>query len=278
MPRSPSTDQDVVVQTRGLRAAYGSHTVLSDINLTVRRGEVLAIIGSNGSGKSTLMRSLIGLIPDRTGTVTLFGRDRITPAERKRIGYVPQRVSAASGVPSTVVEVVESGLLSGIFHRTGGARRRAAVDAALEATAITDLRSRPVAALSGGQQQRVLIARALVREPELLLLDEPLAGVDLEQQAAFATTLRTIAAADRTIILVLHEFGPIAPLLTRVISLDGGKVQYDASPQDAPTHCESNDKPSWVHAAHDHVHPHEAPEPGGAEWVPEVLSMRGSER
>ena len=264
-----------------LRVAYGAHRVLNDIDLTVRRGEVLALIGANGSGKSTLIRSLIGLVPVSAGDVQLFGSSRFGRSERERIGYVPQRVTAASGVPSTVAEVVESGLYSSVFHRTGR-RGRKAVDRALAATDIERLRARPVEALSGGQQQRVLIARALVRDPELLLLDEPLAGVDLEQQAAFAETLRRLAADNRTIILVLHEFGPLAPLLTRVVSLDGGRIEFDASPQDAPERCETNDMPAWVNAAHDrahrhdHVHPHDDPEVPGAEWVPEALPARGT--
>lgn len=279
MPRcSPSTSNDVVV-TDGLNAAYGAHRVLTDINLTVRRGEVLAVIGTNGSGKSTLIRSLIGLIPGTTGKVRLFGNERFGRPERERIGYVPQRVSAAAGVPSTVAEVVESGLHSGIFRRTSRHNRQA-VERALAATDIEALRTRPVETLSGGQQQRVLIARALVREPELLLLDEPLAGVDLAQQAAFADTIRALAAQDRTIVLVLHEFGPLADLLTRVISLDGGRIEFDASPQDAPERCAANDMPDWVQAAHehahlhDHVHPHDDPQQPGAEWVPEALPAR----
>ena len=281
MRPSPSTTDDVVVATRRLHVAYGAHRVLTDIDLTVRRGETLAVIGANGSGKSTLIRSLIGLVPVASGTVRMFGSSRFGRAERERIGYVPQRVSASGGVPSTVAEVVESGLHSGIFRRTSRHSRQA-VDRALAATGIERLRSRPVEALSGGQQQRVLIARALVRDPELLLLDEPLAGVDLEQQAAFAETLRALAADDRTIILVLHEFGALASLLTRVISLDGGRIEFDATPENAPARCATNDMPEWVHAAHDrvrrhdHVHPHDTPEQPGAEWVPEALPARGT--
>lgn len=279
---SPAAPDEVVVAT-GLQVTYGAQQVLTDVDLTVRRGEVLAVIGANGSGKSTLVRALIGLVPIRAGSVRLFGSARLGRAERERIGYVPQRVGAASGVPSTVAEVVASGLHSGVFRRTGR-HARASVDRALQATGIQQLRNRPVEALSGGQQQRVLIARALVRDPELLLLDEPLAGVDLEQQSAFADTLRTLAGQDRTIILVLHEFGPLAPLLTRVVSLDGGRVEFDASPGDAPEHCETNDMPAWVRSAHDrahphdHVHPHDDPQQPGAEWVPEALPARGPHR
>lgn len=256
--------------------SYGAREVLRGIDLTVPDGEVLALIGANGSGKSTLVRALIGLVPIASGEVEVLGARRLGRGEREQVGYVPQRVGAAGGVPATVTEVVRSGLHSGLLRRTTK-HWRPALEEALEATGLQDLRHRPVADLSGGQQQRVLIARALIRRPRLLLLDEPMAGVDLDQQASFADTLGMLAGNGHTIILVLHEFGAIAPLLTRVISLSGGRVEFDARPDDAPdAHCETNDQPDWVRAAHDHVHPHDDPHPHGAAWLPETLPARGA--
>ena len=270
-PPAPSQPPgEPIVETRDLHVSYGARPVLRGIDLTVPRGEVLAVIGANGSGKSTLIKALIGLAPVASGEVRLFGSTRLGRREREQIGYVPQRVSAAGGVPATVTEVVRSGLHSGLFRRTTK-NWRPALDAALEATGLPDLRNRPVSALSGGQQQRVLIARALVRSPQLLILDEPLAGVDLDQQASFAHTLDQIAKAGHTIILVLHEFGAIGPLLTRVISLADGVIDFDARPEDAPQECETNDQPDWVRAAHDHVHPHDNPHPDRTTWLPETL-------
>ena len=122
----------------------------------------------------------------------------------------------------------------------------------------------------------MLIARALARRPKLLILDEPLAGVDLDQQSAFARTLHGLAVRGHTVILVLHEFGPIAPLLTRVISLADGRIEFDARPDDAPEHCETNDQPSWVRAAHDHVHRHDDVHEHGHDWLPDALPTRGT--
>lgn len=281
MPESPVSPDEVVVNARDVRVSYGNREVLTGIDLTVRRGEVLAIIGANGSGKSTLVRAIIGLAPVTGGSVEVFGDRRLTRRSRERIGYVPQRVSAAGGVPATVTEVVRSGLHSGLFRRTTR-DWRPALEEALAVTGLQDMAMRPVAELSGGQQQRVLIARALIRRPQLLILDEPLAGVDLDQQAIFADTLRRLSTAGHTIILVLHEFGAIAPLLDRVISLQHGKIEFEARPEDVDDHCATNDYPDWVRSAHDraelthdHVHPHEGPESSGEPWMPEALPARG---
>ncbi|WP_228389517.1 metal ABC transporter ATP-binding protein [Cumulibacter manganitolerans] len=276
MPQSspPNDRADVpVVESRDLYVSYGTRPVVRGVDLTVRRGEVLAVIGANGSGKSTLVKALIGLVPVSSGEVRIFGNRRIGRREREQIGYVPQRVGAAGGVPATVTEVVRSGLHSGLLRRTSK-DWRTALDEALEATGLQDLRHRPVAALSGGQQQRVLIARALIRRPQLLILDEPLAGVDLDQQASFAQTLARISGHGHTIILVLHEFGAIGPLLTRVISLADGVIDFDARPEDAQLHCETNDQPDWVRAAHDHTHPHDDPHQEHTPWMPQALPAR----
>ncbi|MCI0690195.1 MAG: ATP-binding cassette domain-containing protein, partial [Sporichthyaceae bacterium] len=154
-------------------------------------GEVLAILGANGSGKSTLIRAIVGLVPMTAGTVSLFGQNGRRPGRRalrqqwRRIGYVPQRLGAGSGVPATVAEVVASGRLArrGLL-RPVRIQDRAAIEAALAAVGLADRVRDPVSSLSGGQQQRTLIARALAAEPELLILDEPTAGVDAESQAA----------------------------------------------------------------------------------------------
>ena len=141
--------------------------MLRGVDLQIRQGEVVAVLGTNGSGKSTLIRTIVGLLPAARGEVRLFG----TPVPRfrqwRRIGYVPQRITAAGGVPATVHEVVSSGLLSKrrMFTPLGSAGKEA-IDAALEIVDMADRRKDAVAELSGGQQQRVLIARALVSEPE----------------------------------------------------------------------------------------------------------------
>lgn len=239
-----------VISVRDVHVRMGTTRALRGVSFDVLPGEVVAILGPNGSGKSTVIKTIVGLVAADSGSIELFGTPIGRFNQRSRIGYVPQRVTAASGVPATVEEIVTAGRLHGLF----GVRRTAdkhAIQAAMEAVDVADLRKRSVAHLSGGQQQRVLIARALARQPELLILDEPLAGVDIEQQDSLATALQHLRGAGRTIVIVLHELGPIAPLITHVVSLRGGLVQYDGVPTDAPI------EHPVPHEGHDHVHPHD---------------------
>ncbi|MFI1924085.1 metal ABC transporter ATP-binding protein [Streptomyces sp. NPDC020377] len=245
-----------VISLRGVRAELGSRPVLRGIDLTVRRGEVVALLGANGSGKSTAVRSVIGQVPVSAGEVELFGTPQRRFRDWARIGYVPQRTTAAGGVPATVTEIVSSGRLSrtrfGVFRKAD----REAVRHALDLVGMADRARDNVDALSGGQHQRVLIARALAAEPELLIMDEPMAGVDLASQEVLAQTLRDQVAADTTVLLVLHELGPLEPLIDRAVVLRDGCVQHDGPPPRA----------LGQHAlpGHDHVHPHA---PAGAEPI-----------
>ena len=229
---APGGSSDPVVEARAISVGYDGVTVVHDVDLDVRRGDVVAVLGANGSGKSTLVRAMVGLLPVTTGTLRLFGTAGATGAARARLGYVPQRASLLAGVPASVGEVVASGLLTG--HRALWPFRRvdrSRIHAALATVGLGEHASRPVASLSGGQQQRMLIARALVRAPELLVLDEPTAGVDMASQQAFADTLGLLAHDGTTVIVVLHEIGPIASLISREVVLHTGRVAYDGPPR-----------------------------------------------
>ncbi len=217
----------------------GGRPILRGIDLSVASGEVVAVLGANGSGKSTLVRSLLGLTPLRRGTVELFG----TPLDQfrgwRRIGFVPQRMTATAGVPASVWEVVASGRLAHL--RPLQPMRRAdkqAVREAIEAVDLLDRTRDSCSTLSGGQQQRVLIARALAGRPELLVLDEPTAGVDLANQDVFAAILERLVEQGTTILLVAHEMGPLEPLISRTVVMRDGRVAYDGPPlesfQDVP--------------------------------------------
>ena len=224
------TDVPVLSITDGTVPIAG-RPVLRHVDLTVRPGEFVALMGANGSGKSTLMRSMTGLLPLSRGTVELFG----TPLQRfrdwSRVGYVPQRSSAIGGVPTSVWEVVSTGRLSRRRPlRPLLARDRAAIREALEVVGLADRVRDGVSTLSGGQQQRALIARALAGEPELLLLDEPTAGVDLPNQRALADALVTLKGRGVTMVLVAHELGPLAPLVDRAVVMRDGQVAYDGPP------------------------------------------------
>jgi zinc transport system ATP-binding protein len=243
MPLTP------IVAVRGLTVVYDGRPVLHDVRLSVAPGEVVAILGANGSGKSTLVRAILRLAPAQSGTVELFGAPLRRFRQWQRIGYVPQRMGAASGVPATVGEVVGAGRLArrGLF-RPPGAADRAAVAAALAAVGLADRAGDPVGTLSGGQQQRTLIARALAGEPELLVLDEPTAGVDAASQEAFAEALRAFVTGGGSALLVAHELGPLRPLINRAVVVHHGRIAHDG---EVP-------EPAGHHAApdHDHVHPH----------------------
>ncbi|MER7991028.1 metal ABC transporter ATP-binding protein [Streptomyces noursei] len=244
----PAGDRSAVIELRGATASLGARPVLRGVDLTVRSGEVVALLGANGSGKSTAVRSVIGQVPLTGGDLALFG----TPFRRfkdwARIGYVPQRTTAAGGVPATVREVVTAGRLA--RTRLGLLRKadRSAVHHALELVGMADRAKDSVNALSGGQHQRVLIARALAGEPDLLIMDEPMAGVDLASQEVLASALREQVGRGTTVLLVLHELGPLEPLIDRAVVLRDGCVVHDGPPPEAV----------GQHAlpGHDHVHPH----------------------
>lgn len=244
---SPRDDRPVIA-LRGATASLGARPVLRGVDLTVHAGEVVALLGANGSGKSTAVRSVIGQVPLTGGDLSLFGTPLRRFKEWHRVGYVPQRTTAAGGVPATVREIVSSGRLA--RSRFGLPRRadREAVHHALELVGMADRAKDSAAALSGGQHQRVLIARALAVEPELLIMDEPMAGVDLASQEVLADALREQVARGTTVLLVLHELGPLEPLIDRAVVLRDGCVVHDGPPPEAV----------GQHAlpGHDHVHPH----------------------
>ena len=236
--------------------SYGGREVLQDVTMNVPSGAVVAILGANGSGKSTLIRSVLGLVPLTRGDIQLFGVPQRRFRQWARIGYVPQRMGAGSGVPATVGEVVSSGRLArrGVL-RPPRAADRAMVLAALRDVGLEDRIGDPVSTLSGGQQQRTLIARALAAEPDLLILDEPTAGVDAASQEAFAATLGAFQQRGGTVLLVAHELGPLEPLIHRAVVVHEGRIAYEgAVPEPAGHHAEPG---------HDHVHPHAAEERPG---------------
>jgi zinc transport system ATP-binding protein len=235
--------------------AYGTQPVLEGVSLELCPGEFVALVGPNGSGKSTLLRVLVGSHPPDRGRVTLFGSDPRALAQRWRLGYVPQRPGLAAGVAATVHDVVASGRLA----RSGWYRRRRAADApiidhALEAVGLADLRDAKVASLSGGQQQRAFIARAMAGEPELLVLDEPVAGVDAESQRLFRESLLDLVHHhDGTVLLVSHELGAVADVLDRVVVLKR-RIVFDGTPAELADRgvslgVHAEDLPMWLEGA-----------------------------
>jgi zinc transport system ATP-binding protein len=222
---------DAVVQMRGISVGYGDRPAIRDVDFTLHAGEVVALLGPNGAGKSTLVRGLLGLAPLMGGTLDLFGVPAAQFRQRYRLGYVPQRHTIVGGVPSTVWEVVASGRLPRKRPFVPlGAQDRDVVAAAINTVGLTERADVNVAKLSGGQQRRVLIARALAAEPDVLVMDEPTAGVDAANQEILAATLRELVTRGSTLLLVAHELGPLEPLIGRVVVMRDGRVRYDGPP------------------------------------------------
>ncbi|WP_199040454.1 metal ABC transporter ATP-binding protein [Glycomyces salinus] len=242
-----------VIATRGATVSYGGRAVVRGVDLAVEAGESVALMGANGSGKSTLVKAIVGLVPAAGGDIELFGTAQRRFRDWKRVGYVPQRTGAASGVPATAAEVVGQGRLA---HRFLGmpARRgdREAVRRSLEEVGLAEHARCAVDTLSGGQQQRVLIARALATDPDVLIMDEPTVGVDAETQTALAEVVAARLDAGCAVLLVTHEIGPLTDRLDRAVVLADGRVVHDGEPP----------RPVGEHAdpRHQHMHPHPSPD------------------
>jgi zinc transport system ATP-binding protein len=243
---------DPLVLARGVSFAYGRTPVLEGVDLTVRAGEFVALVGPNGSGKSTLLRVLLGMLVPSAGSVELLGVSPSRVADRGRIGYVPQRPVLESEVPATVEEIVAAGRLARRgWWRPLRQEDRDYVRHALESVGLADLARRPLNELSGGQQQRAFIARAFASEPDLLLLDEPIAGIDAESQRRFRDSLtHLIQQHGAGVLLVSHELSAVAPELDRVVVLkrrvvfDGPPAELAASGVSLGVHPE--DLPLWL--------------------------------
>jgi zinc transport system ATP-binding protein len=200
--------------------------VLRDVELEVDRGEFVAIAGPNGGGKTTLVRLVVGLEEPTSGTVELFV---------DKIGYLPQRAQAGIDAPLTVRELVTAGRASRtrLFGPLAGADRQA-VRQAIDRVDLAPQADRRLATLSGGQQQRAFIAKALAAEPELLVLDEPTTGVDVEAQDAIAALLQHLRDdLGMTILYVSHEFGAVERFVERLV-LVRGEIVFDGAPSALP--------------------------------------------
>jgi zinc transport system ATP-binding protein len=245
-----------VFDLRGGTVVLGGREILHQVDVRVEPGEFVAVLGANGSGKTTLVRALVGLVPLSQGTLEVFGTPLASFRDWARLGYVPQRLAVGGRVPSTVREVVSSGRLGRVRRlRPLGRADRAAIDHALEDVGLLDRSGDLVWTLSGGQQQRVLIARALAGEPDVLVLDEPTAGVDADSQDTLAGALGHLSKMGGSVVLVAHELGPLAALIGRAVVLGGGRVLSDGPPPEPEGHHAS--------PGHVHIHPHEsAPPPG----------------
>jgi zinc transport system ATP-binding protein len=249
---TPRRDGEVLLRAEGVSFGYAHDPVLRSVTLEVRAGEFVALVGPNGSGKSTLLKVLLGALEPHAGDVELLGRKPVDVRDRWRVGYVPQRPSLVSEVPATVEEIVAAGRLRrrGWWRGLTGSDR-AAVRHAIESVGLERLADRPLNELSVGQQQRAFIARAFAGEPALLLLDEPVAGVDAESQRRFRDSLvHLIRQHGAGVLLVSHELAAVADVIDRVIVLKE-RVVFDGDPAELAARGVSlgvhrEDLPLWL--------------------------------
>jgi manganese/zinc/iron transport system ATP- binding protein len=214
------------LETRGLTVRYGSVVALRDVSVSIRPGLMTAIVGPNGAGKSTLLKAALGLVPASAGSATIFGSS--VAEARDRFAYVPQRAAVEWDFPASALDVVCMGLYRRIgWFRPVRRRHRETARAALAAVGLADLAERPIGALSGGQQQRVFLARALAQQAELVLLDEPFAGVDAASETVLWERLAALRDEGRTVVVVHHDLDAVlrsfdeAVLLNRTLVAAG---------------------------------------------------------
>jgi zinc/manganese transport system ATP-binding protein len=213
-------ERSEVLAVEGVSVSFPGRQVLDEISFTLEAGTFCGLVGANGSGKTTLLRTILGFVRPESGAV------RISAGRRRSIGYVPQKIALDPYMPLRARDLVALGFDGG---RLGlplpSAERRRSVDEMLAAVDAISFAEQRVGDLSGGQQQRVLIAHALVRRPALLLLDEPLANLDLRSTAEIVALLRRISTQQRVAVLLsAHDMNPLLPAMDRIVYLANGKA------------------------------------------------------
>lgn len=241
-----------VIEAENLCFRYNGIDVLQDASFAAEKGDYIGIVGPNGSGKTTLIRVILGVAGPLRGRVRLFGQDLSDFSEWSRIGYLPQNFPSFNPYfPSTVKEIVSLGLLAGKrFPKHLGRSDQEAIDRVLHLLNISTIRNALIGELSGGQKQRVLIARAIVNNPDLLVLDEPAAALDPEAREQFFSILRALNEERGTvIILVTHDVGSIGEYANKLMYVDR-RVHFFGSFDDF---CSSDRMTSLFGASSQHI-------------------------
>jgi len=237
-----------VIKLENVSYRYNSDLVLEDISFKADEGDLLGIIGPNGAGKTTLFSLILGLLEGYQGKITVFGEDiRNNRKVLKKMGYIPQKNTIDQGFPATVEEIVSLG----VFER----KTKDKIISAIKTVGLLEQKHKRIGELSGGQQQRILIAKALVNEPQLLILDEPTTGIDLETQNKFYALLRKLNSENKiTIILASHDLDAINKLankiacINRKMSFHGDAREFFGNEQLLKSYSESSMQ------AHMHLH------------------------
>jgi zinc transport system ATP-binding protein len=252
---APAAADTPVIALEHASFGYAEAPVVRDVTLTIAPGEVVALLGANGSGKSTLVKGLLGLNDLMGGRARLFGVPVEDFDDHPRLGYVPQRHTLSASVRATVAEIVEVGRLP---HRRWWQPRVGRgdghlIDRCLDVVGLKDRSGADVTTLSGGQQRRVLIARALASHPDVLIMDEPTAGVDAANQEVLAGVLARLARGGTTMLIVTHELEALSDIVTRIVVMSGGRVSFDGTPAQF-----GRARDTLGAVGHDHHHPDEA--------------------
>jgi manganese/zinc/iron transport system ATP- binding protein len=222
-------DPSSALSVHDLTVAYDRKPVLWDVDLDVPTGTLVGIVGPNGAGKSTLIKAILQLVPVLAGEIRVFGQPY--EKQRSRIGYVPQRESVDWDFPVNALDVVTMGLYGKIgWFRPVRARHRQKALQALDRVGLAELATRQISQLSGGQQQRVFLARALVQEADLYLMDEPFAAVDAATESAIVQILKDLRKQGKTALVVHHDLQTVAEYFDYVILINGRVVAHGPTP------------------------------------------------
>jgi len=224
------TGQPLSVSLNGVFAGYNGKAIIADITLDIAPGDFVGVIGPNGSGKSTLLKVIVGLITPWQGKARISGDS--PEKARKRIGYLPQLTQIDFGFPANDFDVVMMGRYGNLgFCKRPGKADKEAVDAAIARVGLSEKQMAPIGELSGGQRQRAFIARAIAQEPDLLVLDEPITGVDLSTQHALSGLLEELNKAGVTIISTTHDLNCAASSFNKVVCLNNRLVAQGSPEQ-----------------------------------------------
>ena len=215
-----------IITAKNLSVGYGEKIVWENTNFSITKGEFVAVIGPNGSGKTTLFRLLLGLINSHSGEVLLFGKK--PEKGNRRIGYIPQRHTVDSGTNIEALEIVRLGACNcrwGFDLPAQAKIERSEAMKALRSVGAEEFAHRALSSLSGGELQRIFLAQALVGNPELLLLDEPLANLDIRRETEMVQLVKEVARSRGvTVLLIAHNINPLRGVLDMAIYVAGGKV------------------------------------------------------
>ncbi|RKQ35493.1 metal ABC transporter ATP-binding protein [Oceanobacillus halophilus] len=250
--------KESIVSMKNISYAYERKVVLDHINFEIPRGSFMGLVGPNGGGKTTLIKLLLGLIKPDGGSIEVFNKPIETFKEREKIGFVSQKANSFNrGFPATVFEVISTGLTAKIgYFKFFNKKHKEKILEAIDQVGMLDYAYENIGNLSGGQQQRVFIARALVNDPELLILDEPTVGVDYENVKRFYELLHQLHDnRDITLLLVTHDTGAITEHATDIVCLNK-TLHFHGKPEDYSSLSEKDLSQFYGHPVNIVTHNH----------------------